>query len=96
MAKVIGILLLVLGVWVGIEVYTNGTQQAFGGALAWLDGSSSAASGDPAEQRSTIRRIEDKVRADMKAGAARSAGQVPEGDLDEGDTMNGDVDDVEE
>lgn len=94
MAKVIGILLLVLGVWVGIEVYTRGTQQAFGGAFAWLDGG--AASAAPGEQRSTIRRIEDKVRADMKAGAARSAGQVPEGELDEGDTMNGDVDDVEE
>lgn len=95
MAKVFGILLIVLGVWVGIEVYTKGTQQAFGGAFAWFEGKSAATSA-PGEQRSTIRRIEDKVRGDIQAGAARSAGQTPEGDLDEGDVMKNDVDDVEE
>jgi uncharacterized membrane protein len=34
MGKLIGLLLLVVGIWVGMEVYTNGTQGAFGGALA--------------------------------------------------------------
>ena len=39
MSKLIGILLMVVGIWVGVEVYVNGTQGAFGGALASLDGS---------------------------------------------------------
>ncbi len=94
MAKVFGILMIVLGVWVGIEIYTKGTHEAFGGALAWLGGESSSSAS--ADHRSPVRRIEDKVRADMETGAARSAGQAPEGDLDEGDVMKNDVDDLEE
>ena len=39
MAKIFGILLVVVGIWLGLEVYQNGIQGAFGGALASLDGS---------------------------------------------------------
>lgn len=39
MAKIFGILLVVVGLWLGLEVYQNGIQGAFGGALASLDGS---------------------------------------------------------
>ena len=38
---IIGVLLVVLGVWVGLEVYTEGTQNAFGGRLASFAGSDS-------------------------------------------------------
>ncbi len=34
MAKVFGILLIVLGVWVGLEVMNHGSAGAFGGLLA--------------------------------------------------------------
>lgn len=34
MAKVFGILLIVLGIWVGLEVMTNGSAGAFGGLFA--------------------------------------------------------------
>ncbi len=36
MGKVFGILLIVVGVWVGMEVYTQGVRGAFGGAFAFL------------------------------------------------------------
>lgn len=39
MGKMIGILLVVVGIWLGLEVYQNGIQGAFGGALAGLRGS---------------------------------------------------------
>jgi len=39
MAKIFGMLLVVVGIWLGLEVYQNGIQGAFGGALASLGGS---------------------------------------------------------
>jgi hypothetical protein len=34
MGKLIGLLLTVAGIWVGLEVYQNGVEGAFGGILA--------------------------------------------------------------
>jgi hypothetical protein len=34
MAKIFGVLLIVLGVWVGMEIYTKGMHDAFGGLFA--------------------------------------------------------------
>ena len=34
MAKLIGLLLIVAGIWVGLEIYQNGVGGAFGGVLA--------------------------------------------------------------
>jgi hypothetical protein len=34
MGKAFGLVLIVVGLWVGLEVYTKGTQGAFGGLLA--------------------------------------------------------------
>lgn len=36
MRKVFGILAIVLGIWIGIEVYTQGADRAFGGLFAWF------------------------------------------------------------
>lgn len=36
MGKAIGILLIVTAIWVGLEVYTEGVNGAFGGRLAFL------------------------------------------------------------
>ena len=41
MGKIFGMLLVVVGIWVGLEVYQSGIQGAFGGALAGLGGSGS-------------------------------------------------------
>jgi len=34
MGKAFGLVLIVVGLWVGLEIYTKGTQGAFGGVLA--------------------------------------------------------------
>jgi hypothetical protein len=49
MSKAIGILLILGLVWVGIEVYTEGTAGAFGGLFAGVG--ESAAAGGPVTQR---------------------------------------------
>jgi hypothetical protein len=94
MGKVIGILLLVLAVWVGIEIYTKGSTEAFGGALTWLGGEQPSA--EASDGRSSMRRIEDSVRSNIHTGAQRGRGQAPEAELDEGDVMGADADDLEE
>jgi hypothetical protein len=37
MGRLLGLVLLVLGVWAAAEIYANGFDAAFGGALAGLD-----------------------------------------------------------
>ena len=59
MGKLIGIGLIVLGIWVGLEVYTEGTDRAFGGILARFGASS---------QEQAVERPLDNVR-----GIARGA-----------------------
>ena len=54
MQKVFGILVIVLGVWVGMEVYTKGTHAAFGGIFA------SFVDTPPHEVRSPLQKIEDR------------------------------------
>lgn len=54
MAKMFGVLLVVLGAWVGLELYTEGPSHAFGGAFASILGSESA--GGEEDARSTPQR----------------------------------------
>lgn len=56
MGRVFGILLLVVGLWVGAEIFTHGVDGAFGGILA--------RGGDPATADSApvTRRAGDAVR----------------------------------
>jgi hypothetical protein len=49
MGKLIGLLLIVAGIWVGLEVYQNGVGGAFGGVLAGA--SAEAAPAPTAPQR---------------------------------------------
>jgi len=61
MSKVFGIALIVLCLWVGSEIFTKGTENAFGGALVSLglvSGSHDAEAAQPVTKRSG-----DKVRA---------------------------------
>ena len=59
MGKIIGLLMTVVGVWIGVEVYLNGTQNAFGGALAFLEESDE---GGARDTRTVPQRAGDKAR----------------------------------
>ena len=65
--QVLAILLLVLAVWVGLEVYTQGTDQAFGGLFARFSGRPPAA--EP--QLSTPKRVGAKVQAELNDAMER-------------------------
>jgi hypothetical protein len=58
MGRLAGILLICAGIWIGLEIYLEGTQNAFGGAF-------SAGPGEPEpvrERRTTPQRAGDAVR----------------------------------
>jgi hypothetical protein len=70
MAKVFGILLIILGLWVGSEIYTKGAANAFGGALVALGFEDEAP--DSAEPQSIGQRAGSKVgRAHAESEARR-------------------------
>jgi hypothetical protein len=74
MAKIFGVLLIVLGVWIGMEIFTKGMDQAFGGALAGFAEPSD--SGD-SPRGSLVQRARDKVESSMQHaedGANRASG----------------------
>ncbi|MCP3983126.1 MAG: hypothetical protein GY723_01980 [bacterium] len=55
MSKAFGILFIVGLLWVGLEIYNEGTQNAFGGVFASLSGEP-ASSDDESAQLSTPKR----------------------------------------
>ena len=68
--RIVSLLLAVAGIWVGVEIYVNGTENAFGGALASLaSGSEDGSASDP---RSVPRRAGDSVERAHAAAAART------------------------
>ncbi len=75
MGKLFGLILIVLGVWVGIEVYDKGMDGAFGGVFAWasapLQPNESAGSAREVHSGSIAQRVGAKVQADIDAGARR-------------------------
>ena len=68
MGRIVGVLLTVLAIWAGVEVYTKGTDGAFGGAFAFLG---SAESADRAERRSPSQRAREAVNAAHAEAAER-------------------------
>ena len=79
MAKVLGILVIVLGVWIGMEIFTKGTDEAFGGLFAAGGAREARTAAEP-----PVQRIRSRVERDMAAGLARSEpGSVDESDPDE-------------
>ena len=69
MGKMLGLVVLVTALWVGLEVYQEGVDGAFGGAFADLsdsDGEQVSRDG-----RSVPRRAGDKVQGSHDAAAAR-------------------------
>lgn len=75
MGRLFGILLILLGIWVGLEVYTEGADRAFGGFFARF----SPGGPDP-DARTPLERIEDRAEAARDAQLGRLERQL--GDLD--------------
>ena len=86
MQKLIGIIVIVIGIWVGIEVYTQGVDGAFGGIFASLGGDEApsqqsqpnAAPSTPRAHSSVVQRAGDRVQADIDKGEERINEQVEE------------------
>ena len=69
MGRIFGILLMVIGLWVGAEVYTEGVDGAFGGRLAFLvEGEGESG---PADTRTTGVRVHDAVSSARAEADAR-------------------------
>lgn len=47
MGKAFGLLFIVGLLWVGLEIYNEGTEEAFGGAFASIDSESTESDGEP-------------------------------------------------
>jgi hypothetical protein len=77
MAKAFGILLIVLGVWLGLEIFTKGTDEAFGGIFATREAGALRVPVEP-----TAQRIRNRVEQSMKAGAARSTSGIDDASSD--------------
>ena len=65
MGRIIAILLVVVGVWVGAEVYREGVDGAFGGAFAFLS------DGEHGEDLSIRMRVHDTVSSAHEESEAR-------------------------
>jgi hypothetical protein len=66
MSKALGYGLMVLAVWAWLEIQTQGTQGAFGGAIAWMFAPVESVRTEPALPRSPItEQVRDRVNAHM-------------------------------
>jgi hypothetical protein len=76
MQKIFGILFILLAVWIAIEVYTEGTDRAFGGLFA-------SHSPTPASAQASgplTDRVHDRVSSSMRTREERTLQQTdPEG-----------------
>jgi hypothetical protein len=71
MGKVIGILVLTIGIWMGLEVFNNGVSGAFGGAFARDEA--------PMAQRQSLpKQVGSKVQDAQAAAAERRARMLGE------------------
>ena len=76
MGRIFGLILIVVAIYVGLEIYTEGTHGAFGGAFSKLGLAGPAptdAAGNPQRPTEVIR---EKVTEDMSFGEARREGLV--------------------
>jgi hypothetical protein len=61
MGKLFGILLIVFAIWVGMSIYTEGTDRAFGGILTRF--APAPAEGEVRDTRPSLERIRTKVQS---------------------------------
>lgn len=78
MGKVFIILMIVVGVWIGMEVFTEGTDGAFGGIFATAGGSEPRVAAEP-----PVQRIRARVQRDLASGVARSTAGLGDPSTDE-------------
>lgn len=71
MGRIAGILFMVLGIWVGMEIFTQGMDGAFGGIFARWSYADVDAATLPAD-RSRAQRIGARVRESFDQGARRT------------------------
>lgn len=81
MGKAFGIALVVVGIWVGIEIYTEGMDAAFGGLFQRLGVAEAPAPGaEPGQATSPLNAVRNRVNQDMDLAAAkrkRAMGEEP-------------------
>jgi hypothetical protein len=75
MGKVFGLVLIVLGIWVGMELYTVGTQRAFGGLFVDLGLAEAPATGE-APDEAPLDAIRSRAEANAERAASRGQGQL--------------------
>jgi hypothetical protein len=75
MQKIFGILFIVLAIWVGLEVYTEGTARAFDGLFVRL-GVAEEPAADEGPYKNAGERAADRLRGAYQAGMDR--GDAPE------------------
>ena len=71
MGKVFGILLMVFAIWVGLTLYTEGTDRAFGGLLSHIAPASAAGPAQP-----PLERIRERAEAARDLGVDRIERQL--------------------
>ncbi len=71
MGRMMGILMIMCGVWIGLEIYNEGMAGAFGGKLAWFGEPIESVRKDPVENRSITQRVGQRVAADIYDGFER-------------------------
>lgn len=65
MGRLIGLILMLIAIYVGISLYTEGTDHAFGGILA-------SPASDPAPRpRPVTQRVRERVTEDLRSAAER-------------------------
>ncbi len=72
MARIFGILCVVVGLWIGIEIFREGTQHAFGGAFATHE----PPVGHP--ERTLPKRVGQSVRDSLAVETERRERTLPE------------------
>jgi hypothetical protein len=94
-AKAFGILLVVIGIWVGLTVYLEGVDEAFGGAFAFFASTPAGALPDDAEGHKPVTRraahafqraydrSEGRVEDALEHPGSEEYGDEPAGDGDE-------------
>ncbi len=78
MGKLFAIVFIVLAIWVGLEIYSQGIGGAFGGLLSGLRGDTEAT--PAASARAPLDNVRDKVTRDHDEGWARRERMMGEGE----------------
>ncbi len=74
MGKVFAILLVVFAVWVGLSIFTEGTEHAFGGMLSRF--APALAEGQSRDSRAPLERVRERAEAAREAQLDRIERQL--------------------